>query len=371
VIAGLLLLVLMLPRFPLGAEPQILNVSVTDITETTAEISWTTNTTSDSRVNYGTTTALGQTKYDAAEGTTHNIILTGLTQGTKYYFEVVSTDTGTASDDNGGEYYSFTTATPATYSITLDHACGVCGDLIEVGVCGEIIEVTAAVAVGGTYHICWDSRAAGSVVGTFTTSGAGVRTLTFFMPEAKKGIHDVYLTDNAYAEKAKAEFEVKPSAKIDPEEGPVGTEVTLNGYGFAASQDIRVTLVQSEVQKGDPKTATANSVGSWTMSYTIPDTSAGSYAFDIEAEEGTVWVNWVSKYFKVVPEITVTPTSGTVGDAIKVDGTGFANEEENIEVTFERSGKKTSLLMQMAHGLQALPFLSTQSVAISLMLQEV
>jgi len=343
-IAGLLLLVLILPQLALAAGPEISNVSVTDITETTAEISWTTNTTSDSRVNYGTTTGLGQTKHDATEGTTHNIILTGLTQGTKYYFEVKSTDTsGTATDDNEGEYYSFTTLAPETYSISLEPACGVCGELIETGLCGEIIGVTATVAAAGTYHICWDSRAAANVVGTFTISGAGSRTLAFYMPEAKKGIHNVYLTDNAYAEKAKTEFEVQPSVKIDSEEGPVGTEVTLNGYGFAASQDIRVTLFQGEVKKGEEKTAKANTVGSWEVSYTIPHTPAGGYIFKVEGKEGTVWVNWVNKYFEVTPEITVTPDSGTVGQKINVEGTGFASEEEGIEVTFDGEARKENI----------------------------
>jgi len=338
---------LILPQSALAAGPEILNVSVTDITETTAEISWTTNTTSDSRVNYGTTTGLGQTKPGASEGTAHNIILTGLTQGTKYYFEVESTDTsGTNTDDNEGEYYSFTTLAPATYTITLAPVCGVCGELIEAGLCDEIIEVTATVAAAGSYHICWDSRAAGSVVGTFTVSGAGIRTLTFFMPEAKKGSHNVYLVDNTYADPATntfATFTVNPSVKIDLEEGPVGTEVTLNGYGFAASQDIRVTLFQGEVKKGEEKTATANTVGSWEVFYTIPDTPAGGYIFKVEGKEGTVWVNWVSKYFKVIPEITVTPDSGTVGQKINIEGTGFASEEEDIEVTFDGEARKENI----------------------------
>jgi hypothetical protein len=338
---------LILPQSALAAGPEILNVSVTDITETTAEISWTTNITSDSRVNYGTTTGLGQTKPGASEGTAHNIILTGLTQGTKYYFEVESTDTsGTNTDDNEGEYYSFTTLAPATYTITLAPVCGVCGELIEAGLCDEIIEVTATVAAAGTYHICWDSRAAGSVVGTFTVSGAGIRTLTFFMPEAKKGSHNVYLVDNTYADPATntfATFTVNPSVKIDLEEGPVGTEVTLNGYGFAASQDIRVTLFQGEVKKGEEKTATANTVGSWEVFYTIPDTPAGGYIFKVEGKEGTVWVNWVSKYFKVIPEITVTPDSGKVGQKINIEGTGFASEEEDIEVTFDGEARKENI----------------------------
>ena len=76
-------------------------------------------------------------------------------------------------------------------------------------------------------------------------------------------------------------------------------------------------------------------MGSWTVSYTIPATPAGGYIFEVEAKEGTVWVGWVSKYFKVTPKITVTPSSGTVGQAIKVDGTGFASKEKDIKITFD------------------------------------
>jgi len=343
IIAGLLLLTLILPQLALAA-PEILNVVVLDYTATTATIFWTTNTTSDSVVRYGTTTPPGETEPDSSKVTTHFIYLTGLTPGTTYYFEVESTDgLETSTDNNGGAYYSFTTEAVTVYSITLDPVCGVCGELIEVGLCGEVIGVTALVAAAGTYHVCWDSRAAANVVGTFTATGAGSHTLAFYMPEAKKGIHTVYLTDNAYAEKAKATFEVFPSVKIDPAEGPVGTEVTLNGYGFTASQDIRVSFWQGEIKKSEEKTAKADAKGSWPVSYTIPHTPAGGYIFKVEAKEGTVWVNWVSKYFEVTPKITVTPDSGTVGQTIKVDGTGFASEEEGIEVTFDGEVRKENI----------------------------
>ncbi|MBA7651124.1 hypothetical protein ES703_58939 [subsurface metagenome] len=163
------------------------------------------------------------------------------------------------------------------------------------------------------------------------------------MPEAKKGDHTVHLTDNAYASKASDTFEVFPSVKIDTEAGPVGTEVTLNGYGFSNGQDIRVTLFQGEVKKGEEKTAKANTVGSWEVSYTIPHTPAGGYIFKVEGKEGTVWVNWVSKYFEVTPKITVTPDSGTVGQKINVAGTGFASEEEDIGVTFDGEVVKSDI----------------------------
>jgi hypothetical protein len=262
--------------------------------------------------------------------TTHFILLESLTPGITYYFEVESTDiSGTSTDDNGGAYYQFTTLPVTAYSITLDPVCGVCGELIEVGVCGEVIGVTAIVAMVGTYYICWDSLTAAGVVETFEATMAGSYTLTFYTPEAKKGNHTVYLATNTYANKASATFEVLPSVKIDPEEGPVGTNVTLNGYGFTASQNIQIKFKDTVIQ-----TTTANTVGSWTISYTIPSTPSGGYIFEVDAKEGTVWVGWVSKYFKVTPQITVTPSSGTVGQAIKVDGTGFYSKEGGIKVTF-------------------------------------
>jgi hypothetical protein len=345
IITGLLLLTLILPQLALAA-PEILNVVVLDQTATTATIFWTTNTTSNSEVRYGTSTPPSQSESDSSTTTTHFITLTELTPNTTYYFEVESTDvSGTATDNNGGAYYEFTTLPITAYSITLDHACGVCGGLVDVGVCGEVIEATATVAAAGTYYICWDSRAAANVVGTFTASGAGSHTLTFFMPVAKKGIHNVYLATASYGDPGGnpyAPFEVFPSVKINPEEGPVNTTVTLNGYGFAASQEIRVTLFQGAAQKGEVKPTTADPTkGNWTISYIIPHTPAGGYTFKVEGKEGTdLWVNWVSKYFEVTPKISATPSSGTVGQTIKVDGTGFASEEEDIEVTFDGEVRK-------------------------------
>jgi len=341
IIAGLLLLILILPQLALAAGPVISNVSYTVNEPTAANITWTTNNLSDSRVNYGTTPTSGgvvNIVYNSSYVTSHFIRLEGLLPDTTYYFEVQSTNpSGYSKDDNGEEYYSFRTSPPPVgyYLITLNPVCGVCGEIVEAGVCDEIIEATAIVSAPGTntYHICWDARTEAGVVETFTTTGAGTNILTFFMPEAKKGIHTVYLTDITYAEKAQATFEVRPSVKIAPEEqeGSVDTAVTLNGYGFDASQDIRVKFKDTVVN-----TTKANTVGSWNVTYTILDTPGGGYVFKVEAKEGTgLWVNWVSKDFEVTPKITASSSSGTVGDTIEVSGTGFAGEEEDVDVTFD------------------------------------
>ena len=316
---------LVLPQLVL-AQPVISDVDAVDITATSAAITWITNNLSDSEVQYGTTTVLGNTESDSSMVLEHYVPLTGLAPDTVYYYEVWSD--GVRSPADSDEYHSFTTTKlPEEYSITLEPVCGVCGDLVEVGICGEVIGVTAIVAAPGTYHISWDSLT--NVKETFTASKAGVYEVTFFLPEAAKGPHTVYLVDNSGVSKASATFEVLPFVRIDPEEGPVGTNVTLKGYGFTASQQIQVKFKGTVI-----KTTTANTVGSWTVFCTVPATPAGGYTFDIEAKVGTNFWTWVNKYFKVTPKITVTPSSGTVRQTVAVNGTGFFKDESGIKVTF-------------------------------------
>jgi len=214
------------------------------------------------------------------------------------------------------------------------------GDSISLfpgsGRCGDLVEATATVTAPGTYRICWNSRTPEYRVGTFTAA-AGNHTIAFHVPETVKGIYTVYLTREDYSELANADFVVSPSVQIDPEEGPVGTAVTVTGYGFAASQDIRVSFRGTVIQ-----TTTANTVGSWTVAYTISPTPAGGYIFEVEFKEGAVWYDLVGKYFEVTPEITA-PSSGRVGQTVTVEGTGFAGEEKDIEVTFDEEVVKKNI----------------------------
>ncbi|UCG85846.1 MAG: hypothetical protein JSW71_18325, partial [Gemmatimonadota bacterium] len=96
--------------------PVISGVRAINLTTTTARIVWTTNEPSDSLVNYGISTGLGLSRFDSDLVTSHSVLLTGLTQGTMYYFEVQSTDgaDNTALDNNNDFYYGFKTLMPET-----------------------------------------------------------------------------------------------------------------------------------------------------------------------------------------------------------------------------------------------------------------
>src|SRR6266498_107425 len=93
--------------------PVITGVSSSAVTHNSATISWTTNEPADSQVEYGTTTAYGQsTALDPALVTAHSQGLSGLTPGMPYHYRVKSRDaTGNLaiSDD-----FTFTTSSVDT-----------------------------------------------------------------------------------------------------------------------------------------------------------------------------------------------------------------------------------------------------------------
>jgi len=95
------------------AAPQISSVWVSDLTDTEATISWTTDEASNSSVTWGNSVPPTQTETRAGHVTVHNLRLTGLAECTSYFYLVGSEDPvgNTASNDNGGNYFLFTTMT--------------------------------------------------------------------------------------------------------------------------------------------------------------------------------------------------------------------------------------------------------------------
>ncbi len=93
------------------AAPVITNVQSSNITGQGARITWSTNENANSTVPYGPTPPPGSTATNAALVTAHAVDLTGLAECTSYVYSVQSADSvaNSATDDNGGTYYSFAT----------------------------------------------------------------------------------------------------------------------------------------------------------------------------------------------------------------------------------------------------------------------
>lgn len=88
--------------------PTISGVQAANVAGTTATINWTTNEDSDTQVEYGTTTAYGNTTVlNTTLTTTHSQNLTGLTPNTEYHYRVKSKDASGNLATSGD--YTFTT----------------------------------------------------------------------------------------------------------------------------------------------------------------------------------------------------------------------------------------------------------------------
>lgn len=93
--------------------PEISNVELTEVSETSVTITWETDEDSDSLVNYGLQPDYGIVRIPVADRTSHSITLDNLEPGRVYYFRVVS------ADDNGNQgisadYRVQTSGTPQT-----------------------------------------------------------------------------------------------------------------------------------------------------------------------------------------------------------------------------------------------------------------
>lgn len=96
--------------------PVLSEVTVSSITSTSVNLSWTTNENADSAVDYGLTSDYGSNASDANQTTSHSVTLSGLTANTTYYYQVKSTD---ASGNIGqGDYNNFTTAVASVITST-------------------------------------------------------------------------------------------------------------------------------------------------------------------------------------------------------------------------------------------------------------
>ena len=105
--------------------PVISAVSAGSVTLTSAVITWTTDESANSIVDYGTTVSLGSMAGQITDSTvSHSVSLAGLDSGTIYYYQVRSQDVSgnIATDNNSGDYYNLTTAAdntgPTIYNVS-------------------------------------------------------------------------------------------------------------------------------------------------------------------------------------------------------------------------------------------------------------
>lgn len=196
----------------------------------------------------------------------------------------------------------------------------------KVGTTVVLAIASTGFSLDGPYQVLW-SKSPTSDAGNYTlvaegnvVKGSMQATAIFTIPEAAYGTNYVQFRrgwrpeDNPY----NFIFNVLPGIQVNLPSGSPGGEVTIEGTGFPANDNVKLSFdgkpIDTEI--------TTNSLGSFTSKFTVPETTAGKHEFKATADK--MLSEYTVASLEVKPAISLEPKSPEVGQKVTFTGSGFA-----------------------------------------------
>jgi hypothetical protein len=169
------------------------------------------------------------------------------------------------------------------------------------------------------------------------TSTTGGFSIPFTIPESCQGDHQVVVEAGSNIGNVRREtaFYVTPGLTVSPEEGHVGTNVTVTGHGFAENENgIELMYYIDDGYATVGRRISADASGHWETTFEIPTSGKGEHKIDAQ---GTLSQHYNVKdaTFQITAGITVDKPSGGVGESITVTGARFGAYEKGIQILFD------------------------------------
>lgn len=233
------------------------------------------------------------------------------------------------------------------------------------GVVGSTVTISVtstAFPIDGDYQINWSQTGTFDnpndlillAKGTTPKNGYSI-SATFTVPESRYGAHPIQITrygsEDVYSPPP---FNVKPQIVVDPPSASPGTAVIIKGTGFPAKDQGSILFDGSD--PGIP--FTSNDVGSFTVSYTIPNIVAGSQHTFV-ANSPHLFATTTTAILNVLPCIKANPDHPQPGDNVTITGSGFAGINP-VEVDYNGS-QVTNSVMTDKNGNFAFAFVISNS----------
>jgi hypothetical protein len=196
---------------------------------------------------------------------------------------------------------------------------------LATGAAGAPITATGeGFAASVPYTLTWNSTI---TLCSATTSASGGFSCGFDVPTAPGGVHILSATDGTNV--ATASFTLVPALVISATLGPVGASETVTGTGFDASAPYTLTWDTGTLLcSGD-----TDSNGEFDCGFSVPSSPAGTHS--IVATEGS-YLPGIT--FTVTSSLSLSPTQGPVGTAVRASGAGFG---ATLPYTVEWNGGTT------------------------------
>ncbi len=206
--------------------PVISNIKAV-VTGTTATITWTTDEAADSRVNYGQTSSFGLTANSSTRGKAHTQVLTGLSLGADYHYQVSSTDGNNNTSSSGNRVF---TIKPAPGTTPADVIPPVISD-IQIAVANTTATISWVTNELSTSSVNYGKTIAygSDVKGSSTRALKHSAVLTNLTPKTKYH-YQIKVLDNSNNSKSSVnmEFTTKTAKDIKPP-AISNIQATING----------------------------------------------------------------------------------------------------------------------------------------------
>jgi hypothetical protein len=231
--------------------------------------------------------------------------------------------------------------------ITLNHESGVPGD--NVRVYGRNFTEDSYIDVYYDGSLV-DLYVNGSYAPSPRTDADGDFQVDFTIPPGHSGSHVVLA--KVATQTTSTDFEVRPGLMVDPEDGPVGSNITVEGVGFGEDEeDIEVRYYPDTNYEVVLEGINADEDGSWEQIISVPSSARGAHRIDAAGEDSSASAVRDTT-FEVTPAIGIFDGSGKridnpVGSPdqnITMTGTGFAAEDRYIKILFEGEETQTEII---------------------------
>jgi hypothetical protein len=166
---------------------------------------------------------------------------------------------------------------------------------------------------GSTYTVNFGSTPVAT--GTIATPSGNLTTTTFIVPTAVAGTHNISVTTTGVDTSNTRTFTITPQITLSSTSVTPGTTILVNGSGFGASRT--VTIYIDSVAR---TTTTSNTVGTFSDSLQIPSGAGGTHT--VTATDSVL--NTASTTYSVIPTVSLSSGSVTVGSQLTVTGANFA-----------------------------------------------